>query len=114
MSIGKRLVQRKIRKREATQRRLQVIAGIDSDRAVRDIDAVSAHPSAQRKQWCGSVTKNARLSAVVFVKIHIAHPQQGLRRGVAWMLGGLKAGMHVDGVIVFVVIRKRVEKVQLL
>src|SRR6185436_2614540 len=114
VAVRKGLVEREVGQRKTAQRRLQVVAGIDADGAVRNVDAMSAHSSTQWQQGRRRVAKDARLAAIVFVKLHVAHPEQGLRRRVARVLGWFKTSMYVDCEIVFVVIGQRVEEIQVL
>ena len=76
VAVAERLVKREVRQRKATQRRLVVIAGVDADGAVKDIDSVSTQSSAQRQEcrWC--VAKEAGFSAIVLIEIHISRPEQ--------------------------------------
>ena len=56
-AVSKRLVKREVRQRETTQRRALVVASVDSDRTVKDVNAVSAHSSAQREERCRGMAK---------------------------------------------------------
>src|SRR6266550_2567677 len=60
------------------------------------------------------MTKDARLAAIVLIKVQVAHPQQRLRLSILWMFVALQAGMNVDGVVIFVEIGQLVEKIQML
>ena len=41
-AVGKSLVEREVRQRQAREGRVQVVSGVDPDRAVEDINAVTA------------------------------------------------------------------------
>ncbi len=75
-AVSERLVKREVRQREATQRRAMVVARVDPDRTVEDINAVSAHSSAQRQERCWGMAKETRFSAIVLIKIHVSRPKQ--------------------------------------
>src|SRR6266536_4235188 len=60
------------------------------------------------------MAKDARLASIVFIKLHIAHPQQGLRRSVARMLRWIETRMNVNRQVIFVVVRQLMKKVQML
>src|SRR6185503_7165638 len=108
------LIKIEIRQRDTAQRRVVVVAGVESDGAVRDVDAVTSESSSQRKQWRGRVSKHARLAAVVLVKIHVAHPQQRHRRALTRMLTLVEPCVHVNSKLILVIKRQLLHEREML
>ena len=48
VAVGEGLVEREVRKGQTTERRLVVVARVDTDRAVEDVNAVASYSPAQR------------------------------------------------------------------
>src|ERR1044072_7597887 len=74
---------------------------------------MAAHSPAQWQQRRRRVTKNAGLAAIIFVELHVAHPEQRLRRRLARVFVDFNTGVYVDSEIVFVVVRQRVQEIEM-
>ena len=74
MAVGECLVEGKVRKGETTEWRLVVVACVDANRAVEDVNAVTSDSASQRQQRRGCMSEHAGLAAIVLIKIHVARP----------------------------------------
>src|SRR5438309_7503778 len=113
-TVGERLIEREVRERQTAQRRMLIVAGVETDGTVEDIDAVTSESAAQRQKSCRRVTKHAWFAPIVFVKVHVARPEQRLRRAVAWVLAVVQARMNIERVIILVVERQGSKEIQVL
>src|SRR6185437_12429235 len=68
------LVEIEVWEGETTQRGVVVVAGVEADGAVRNINAVATEATAQGQQRRRGVAEDAGFPAVVLVEIHVAHP----------------------------------------
>src|SRR2546425_2996941 len=91
-----------------------IVAAVEADGAIGNVNAVTPQPPAQGQKSSRRVAKNARLATIVFVELHIAQPEQGLRRALARMLALVQPGMNVEGIIVFIIKRHTPEEIQML
>src|ERR1700730_15165433 len=71
-AIGEGLIQGEVRQRQAGERREMVVARIDANNAVEDVNAMPSQAPAQRQKRRRRVTEHARPAAIVLVKLHIA------------------------------------------
>lgn len=53
-----------------------VVSSVDANRAVEDVDAVTANSSAQRQERGGRMPEHTRLAAIVLIEIHVPRPDQ--------------------------------------
>src|SRR5437867_3248268 len=86
---------------------MKIVAGVDSNRAVTEIDAVTTEPPAQRQKRRRRVAKNTGLAMVALVKIGVAGPEQSMRRTVARMLSVFQTRVDIEREVVFVIERQR-------
>ena len=114
-AVGEGLVEVELGELEARERAGLVVAGVDADGAVRDVDAVAAEAPAQRQQRRRRVAEDAGLAVVVLVRIRVARPEEVLRASVSrGCLLAVEAGVDVEGVLVLVKERERAEEVEML
>src|SRR5882724_2263140 len=78
LTVGECLIQRKVRQRQTRQRRLQVVARVDADGAVVDVNAVTAQAAAPRQKRRGGMAKDAGFAVIAFVEILVARPEQSV------------------------------------
>src|SRR5437868_1176688 len=103
LAVGERLVEHEVRERETSQGRVVVIACVDADGAVRDVDAVAAQAAEEGKKGGRRVAEDAGLTAVMPVKIFVARPEQMASFGLARVLAVVQSGVNVKRVLVFVI-----------
>ena len=92
---------------------MKIVAGVDSDRAVEKINSMTPPTSSPRQQGRRRMSKDTGLAAIVFIELHVAAPQQIVRRAFARMLAMIQTGMDIKSVIVFVIKRHVAEKIDL-
>ncbi len=71
LAVGERLIEREVGQRQARQRRVQVVAGVDADGTVENIDAVPSQTPAQRKERRRRMAEHAGFAVIAFVKLHV-------------------------------------------
>ena len=106
VAVSKNLIQGEVRQRQAGQRRLKVVAGVDADGAVEEINPVTAQPAAPGQERGRRMAKDAGLAIVAFVETFVAGPEQSVRRTLARMFPIFQTGVNVKRVIVFVIERQ--------
>src|SRR5687768_3098144 len=109
-AVGEGLIKREVRQRKATQRGAVVIAGVDSDRTVEDVDAMPSYSTAQRQERCRCMAEETRFPTVVLIKIHVSRPKQQLGRSLAGMFSMIQPRMNIECIFVFVIERPLAEK----
>lgn len=114
MAVGESLIECEVWKRETGQGRVVVVARINADGAVRDVDAVTPEASEQWQKRGRRVAEDARLAAILFIKVGVARPQQEMRVRFARVFALLQPGVDVESIIVFVIDRHLPEKFQML
>ena len=75
LAVGVCLIEHEVGQGQARQRRLQVVTGVDANRAVEDVDAVMAQAATQGQESCRGVAEDTGLAAIALVEIHVASPE---------------------------------------
>src|SRR6266481_7101611 len=114
VTISERLIQSKVRQRQTSQRRLKVVAGVDADRAVKEINAVTAQAATPWQKRRRGVAKDTGLAVIAFVEVFVARPKQGLGRTLTRVFSFFQTCMNVNRVIVFVIKRQLPQEVDLM
>src|ERR1044072_428067 len=86
VAVGEGLVEVEFGELEAGERRGLVVAGVDADGAVRDVDAVATEATEKRQQGRRRVAEDAGLAVVVLVEIGVARPEEVAGGGFAGVL----------------------------
>src|SRR5882672_10553034 len=102
-AVGECLIQREVRQRQTGERRVKVVARVDADGAVENINSVTAQAAAPGQELSRGVAKDAGLAVIAFVKILVARPEQRVRRTLARVLPVFQTRMNVKRVVVFVI-----------
>ena len=109
VAVGEGLIKNQVGQLQTTERRGVGETCVETDGAVRDVDAVPADAPAQRQQGHRRMAEDAGLARVVFEEILIARPEQDLCGCVARVLSLPQAGVDVERVLIFVLERKLTE-----
>src|SRR5215211_2792854 len=109
-AVGEGLVEVELGQAQAGERAGRVIARVDADGAVRDVDAMAPEAPEQRQQRRRRVAEDAGLAVVVLIKIGVARPEEVARVGLLWVLLAVEPGVDVEGVLVLVEERERAEE----
>src|SRR6267378_5239338 len=100
-AVGECLIQVEVGQRQTRERGLKVVAGVDADGAVEEINTMSAQAAAPGQELGGCVAKDAGLAVIAFVKILVARPEQRVGRTLARMFSVFQTRVNVERVVVF-------------
>src|ERR671927_362640 len=78
-AVGEGLIEVELGELQAGERAGRVVAGVDADGAVRDVDAVAADAPQEREQGRRRVAEDAGLAVVVLVEVRVARPEEVAR-----------------------------------
>ena len=112
VTVGEGLIKNQVGQLQTTERRGVGKTCVETDGAVRDVDAVPADAPAQREKRHGRVAEDAGLARVVFEEVLIARPEQDLCGRVARVLVVFETGVDVERVLIFVPERKLTEELK--
>ena len=114
VAVSEGLVEREVWKRETGQGRIVVVARVDADGAMRDVDTVATEATEQGQERGRRVAEDAGLAAILFIKLHVARPKKLVRVCIARVLTMIQPGVDVKRVVVLVVERHLAKEFQVL
>src|ERR1700704_5095136 len=91
-----------------------VVAGVETDGAVEDINPMAPQPAAQGQKRGRRMAEHARLAAIVFVKLHVSRPEQRLGFALARMFAMVQTRVHIKRIVVLMIERQAAEEIQML